>query len=83
MLTGDQNIIDVDFVVQWRIKNAADYLFTIRNPDATVKLAAESAIREVIGQTTLEDALTVKRGEVAKTKELLHQYWTAMALGFL
>ena len=72
MLTGDQNIIDVDFVVQWRIKNAADYLFNIRNPDATVKLAAESAIREVIGQTTLEDALTVKRGEVeAKTKELL------------
>lgn len=72
MLTGDQNIIDVDFVVQWRIKNAADYLFNIRNPDATVKLAAESAIREVIGQTTLEDALTVKRGEVeAQTKELL------------
>ena len=72
MLTGDQNIIDVDFVVQWRIKNAADYLFNIRNPEATVKLAAESAIREVIGQTTLEDALTVKRGEVeGKTKELL------------
>ncbi len=72
MLTGDQNIIDVDFVVQWRIKNAADFLFNIRNPEATVKLAAESAIREVIGQTSLEDALTVKRGEVdGKTKELL------------
>lgn len=72
MLTGDQNIIDVDFVVQWRIKNAADFLFNIRNPEATVKIAAESAIREVIGQTSLEDALTVKRGEVeAQTKELL------------
>jgi len=72
MLTGDQNIIDVDFVVQWRIKNAADFLFNIRNPEGTVKISAESAIREVIGQTTLEDALTVKRGEVeAQTKELL------------
>jgi len=82
MLTGDQNIIDVDFVVQWRIKNAADYLFNIRNPDATVKLAAESAIREVIGQTTLEDALTVKRGEVeAKTKELLQSILDSYGAG--
>jgi membrane protease subunit HflK len=82
MLTGDQNIIDVDFVVQWRIKNAADYLFNIRNPDATVKLAAESAIREVIGQTTLEDALTVKRGEVeAQTKELLQSILDSYGAG--
>jgi membrane protease subunit HflK len=82
MLTGDQNIIDVDFVVQWRIKNAADYLFNIRNPDATVKLAAESAIREVIGQTTLEDALTVKRGEVeAATKELLQSILDSYGAG--
>ncbi|MDH5750190.1 MAG: FtsH protease activity modulator HflK [Rhodospirillales bacterium] len=72
MLTGDQNIIDIDFVVQWRIKSASDYLFNIRNPDATIKLAAESAIREVIGQTSLEPALTVKRQEVEqKTKDLL------------
>jgi membrane protease subunit HflK len=82
MLTGDQNIIDVDFVVQWRIKNAANYLFNIRNPDATVKLAAESAIREVIGQTTLEDALTVKRGEVeAQTKELLQSILDSYGAG--
>ena len=57
MLTGDQNIIDIDFVVQWRIKNAKDYLFNIRDPQATAKLAAESAIREVAGQNTLEDVL--------------------------
>lgn len=50
MLTEDQNIIDVDFVVQWRIKNAADFLFNIRDPEGTVKLAAESAIREVMGR---------------------------------
>ena len=64
MLTGDQNIIDIDFVVQWRIKNASDFLFNIRNPEATVKLASESAIREVVGQTTLEDSLAKKRREV-------------------
>jgi membrane protease subunit HflK len=82
MLTGDQNIIDVDFVVQWRIKNAADFLFNIRNPEATVKISAESAIREVIGQTTLEDALTVKRSEVeAQTKELLQSILDSYGAG--
>ena len=82
MLTGDQNIIDVDFVVQWRIKNAADFLFNIRNPEATVKISAESAIREVIGQTSLEDALTVKRGEVeGATKELLQSILDSYGAG--
>ena len=72
MLTGDQNIIDIDFVVQWRIKSARDFLFNIRDPRATVKLAAESAIREVVGQTNLEDALAGKRTEVeVGTKNLL------------
>jgi membrane protease subunit HflK len=72
MLTGDQNIIDIDFVVQWRIKSASDYLFNIRDPQATVKIVAESAIREVIGRTKLEDALTKERQQVeARTKALL------------
>lgn len=74
MLTGDQNIIDIDFVVQWRIKSAKDFLFNIRDPASTVKLAAESSIREVVGQTPLEDALAGKRSEVeTKTKDLLQQ----------
>jgi membrane protease subunit HflK len=51
-------------VVQWRIKNAADFLFNIRNPEATVKIAAESAMREIIGQTPLEAALTSSRTKV-------------------
>ena len=54
MLTGDQNIIDMNFVVQWRIKNAPNFLFNIRDPQSTVKLAAESSIREIVGQTPLE-----------------------------
>ena len=74
MLTGDQNIIDIDFIVQWRIKNAEDFLFNIREPAATVKLAAESAIREIVGQIPLEDALVRKRSEVQmKTTALLQQ----------
>jgi len=82
MLTGDQNIIDVDFVVQWRIKNAADYLFNIRDPEGTVKLAAESAMREVMGQTPLEPALTIQRQEVdQKTRDLLQQILDSYGAG--
>ena len=85
MLTSDQNIIDIDFVVQWRIKNAAEFLFNIRDPELTIKLAAESSMREVIGQTSLEDALTVKRQTVqqdAKTllQSILDDYKTGVAV---
>lgn len=74
MLTRDQNIIDVDFLVQWRIKDAADFLFNIRDPEGTVKLVAESSIREIMGQTDLEDALTIRRQEVdTRTRELMQQ----------
>ncbi len=73
MLTSDQNIIDSDFVVQWRIKNPADFIFNIRDPENTIKLAAESAMREVMGQTALEDALTVKRQEVDEETQGLLQ----------
>ena len=73
MLTGDQNIIDIDFVVQWRIKNARDFLFNIRQAEQTAKLAAESAIREVIGQTSLEDALAKERQRVEDKTQVLLQ----------
>ena len=74
MLTGDQNIIDIDFVVQWRIKNAPNFLFNIRDPQTTVKLAAESSIREIVGQTPLEEVLATKRTEVeAKTRDVLQR----------
>jgi membrane protease subunit HflK len=73
MLTGDQNIVDIDFVVQWRIKNAADFLFNIRDPEATVKIAAESAMREIIGHTGLEDATTGKRQQVQQQSRILLQ----------
>ena len=82
MLTGDQNIIDIDYQVQWRIKNAAEFLFNIRNPEETVKLASESAIREIVGQTTLEDALAKQRQQVeSETHEVLQKILDSYGAG--
>ena len=63
MLTGDENIVDVDFQVLWRIKDAPAFLFNIQNPTTTVKEVAESAMREVVGQNNIQDLLTEKRNE--------------------
>ena len=73
MLTGDQNIADVDFTVQWRISNAGEYLFNIRDPEATVKLVAESVMREVVGQTKLDDLITTAREQVQSQSKILLQ----------
>ncbi|MCW8835772.1 MAG: protease modulator HflK, partial [Rhodospirillales bacterium] len=64
MLTGDQNIADVDFTVFWKVKDAGKYLFNIRDPEGTVKVVAESAMREVVGQTPLQEALTGGRQRI-------------------
>ncbi len=63
MLTGDENIVDVDFVVLWRIKDAAAFLFNIQNPESTVKDVAESAMREIVGQNDIQPILTRSRQE--------------------
>ncbi len=74
MLTGDQNIIDIDFVVQWRIGSPRDYLFNIREPELTIKRGAESSIREIVGQTPLEEVLATQRQQVeTRTKEVLQR----------
>jgi membrane protease subunit HflK len=79
MLTGDENIIDINAAVFWRIRDAGQYLFNTRNPEITVKSAAESVMREVIGRTPIQPALTDARAsiEVAVTKgvqAILDQY---------
>jgi membrane protease subunit HflK len=63
MLTGDENIVDVEFTVLWRIKpnGVADFLFNIQNPEGTVKAVAESAMREVIGRSNIQPILTAAR----------------------
>lgn len=74
MLTGDENIIDIDFVVTWRVGDAREFLFEIRNPESTIKLVAESAMREIIGHTKITAALTEARGQVqADTKTLMQK----------
>ena len=75
MLTGDENIVDVDFTVLWRIKpNAAgDYLFNIQNPEGTVKAVAESAMREVIGRSEIQPILTGARTQTETTVQELMQ----------
>lgn len=70
MLTGDENTVDIDFVVYWRIKDAAQYLFNIQNPDNTVKEVAESAMREVVGQSNIQPLLTQAR---QKTETEVHE----------
>ncbi len=64
MLTGDENIVDVDFAVLWVINNAQDYLFNLANPEATVKAVAESVMREAVGGSTLEPLLTGARESI-------------------
>lgn len=61
ILTGDENIVDVDVTILWFIKDAANYLFNIQQPDASVKAVGESAIREVIGRSQLQPVLTQAR----------------------
>jgi modulator of FtsH protease HflK len=63
MLTGDENIVDVDFSVFWLIKpdGAGDYLFNIQDPEGTVKAVAESAMREVVGRSEIQPILTGAR----------------------
>lgn len=65
MLTGDANIVDIDFVVQWKIGNAKDFVFNIREPENTIKKVAESSMREVVGQNDLQDIITDRREDVA------------------
>jgi modulator of FtsH protease HflK len=74
MLTGDENIVDIGFVVLWNIKDAADYLFNIQNPESTVKEVAESAMREVVGKSRVQDVLTEKRSQIEQdVRELMQR----------
>lgn len=72
MLTGDENIVNINFVVPWHINDAKKYLFEIRDPESTIKKVAESAMREIIGRTEIQKALTEGRSDIEiKTKELM------------
>ena len=85
MLTGDENIIDVSFIVQWQVKDAARFVFNVRNPAETVKAAAESAMREVIGNSQIASALAEGRQTVASDardllQSILDEYESGIAV---
>jgi membrane protease subunit HflK len=84
MLTGDENIIDIQFVVFWQIKNAGEYLFGIKDPDETVKNVAESAMREIVGQTAFELARTQGRATIQlRTLDLMQKILDSYGAGIL
>ncbi|MDR8392098.1 FtsH protease activity modulator HflK [Aliifodinibius sp. S!AR15-10] len=73
MLTGDLNLADVEWVVQYRVDDPFQFLFKIRNPEQTLRDASEAAIRQIVGDRTVNEVLTVGRAEVATRAEVLIQ----------
>ena len=83
MLTRDENIVDVGFAVLYRIKDARNYLFEVRDPDLSLRQATESAVREVVGRNIMDFVLTDGRAVVAerireRTQEILDRYETGL-----
>ena len=91
MLTGDGSVLDVPFVVQWRIKTDLDtsrkqtgveqYLFNIQNPETTVREVSESAMREVAGRSTLQQMLTDRAGTKAEVQKLIQSILDSYGAG--
>jgi membrane protease subunit HflK len=85
MLTGDENIVDINASVFWRISDAAAYAFKTRNPGYTVKSAAESVLRQVVGRTNIQSALTGGRAAIEQavttgTQAIMDQYGSGVEI---
>jgi len=85
MFTGDENMIDVDFSVQYKISNLKDYIFNVRDQYETIKSASESALRQVVGSKGIEETLTVGKEGIQeetreKLKEILESYGTGIMI---
>lgn len=84
ILTGDENIVDINFVLLWQIKDAGEFLFNIRDPEQTVKAVAESVMREIIGETPFAEATTEGRGEIEiQARERMQATLDAYGAGIL
>ena len=73
MLTGDENIVDIDFSVFWIINDAGKFLFNVQLPELTIKSAAETSMREVIGQSKIQSIFTEGRTEIEDKARVLIQ----------
>jgi membrane protease subunit HflK len=86
MLTGDENIVDVDFTVLWLVdaRKPQDFIFNLRNPEGTVKAVAESAMRDVIGRREIQPILTGARLEIERqVQELMQKTLNAYGAGIV
>jgi len=84
MLTGDENIVSADAIVQYKIKDPVSYLFNIILPEQTVKSAAEAALRQVVGERKIDEALTVGKYEIQEeTMRLLQSLLDSYEAGIL
>lgn len=82
MLTGDLNLADVEWVVQYRIDDPYNYLFKVRNPETTLRDISEAAMRQIVGDRTVNEVLTVGRTEIAsKMEKLTQEICTDYSLG--
>jgi membrane protease subunit HflK len=85
MLTGDENLVEADYTVTWKIRSAGDYLFHVQNPEALVGMSAETALREVIGRNPIQAAMSDQRQQIAaaaqdKLQSLLDAYGAGIAV---
>jgi len=82
MLTGDENIVDIEYAVLWQIKDVFKYAFDVRNPEQNVRDGAEAAMREIIGKSNLQYAQTEGRSRIEQdTKDLLQRMLDEYGLG--
>ncbi|BDD00872.1 FtsH protease activity modulator HflK [Persicobacter psychrovividus] len=73
MLTGDLNLADVEWVIQYRISDAYKFLFKVRNPEATLRDLTEAAMREIVGDRTVNEVLTIGRSEISSQLKITTQ----------
>jgi len=82
MLTGDLNLAEVQWVVQYRVDNAYNNLFKVRNPQSTLRTISEAAMRQIVGDRTVNEVLTVGRTEIgSKLQELIQQICREYSMG--
>ncbi|MBN1598637.1 MAG: FtsH protease activity modulator HflK [Bacteroidales bacterium] len=82
MLTGDLNLADVEWVVQYRINDPYKYLFRVRNPETTLRDISESTVRQIVGDRTVDEVITVGRTEIAtKVVELIQKICDDYSIG--
>lgn len=79
MLTGDENIVDIDFEIQWKIKDIQKYVFSLYNPTSTIRMTSESIMREIVATRPINDVLASKKLEIeeqakVKLQEILDGY---------